>query len=215
MRRESSTIVVLIGDADDALLAGLNRSPNVSVARAPAIDGLDADGAGPASARPGWEPGALAMREAARRRSTYVVVPHDPLADVAAGWRAMWDVSSGPAGPAGFELSAAEALAAWHDKRFELPDYYLVAEAVRADGADDAGPDMYLGPLRAMRPRRVAVAGIGALGAGVADATVRTIRIIEALRALEHGPWWPPLDDLLDAIRNFYAGGVTETQLML
>jgi len=196
---------VLIGDANDGLLAGLSRSPNVSVARVRARDAADGQGADGAPA--GWEPGALAMREAARLRSTYVIVPDDPLADVAASWRAMWEVS--PAGPAGFERSAAEALAAWRDKRFELPDYYLVTEA-RVDGADTAAPDMSLGPLRAVRPRRVAMAGIGA--PGVADSPVRVARIIEALRSLEHGPWWPPLDDLLDATRNFYAGSLAGTE---
>src|SRR6516162_8843864 len=70
---------------------------------------------GPTAARPGWEAGALALREAARRRSMYVIVPDDPLADVAAGWRAMWEV---PGGAAGFEERAAEVLAAWRDKRF-------------------------------------------------------------------------------------------------
>lgn len=89
---------MLIGDADDGLLAGLARSPNVSVARARAGDAADTEA--------GWEPGALAMREAARRLSTFVIVPDDPLADVAASWQAMWSVS--PAGPAGFERSAAE-----------------------------------------------------------------------------------------------------------
>ncbi len=58
---------------------------------------------------------------------------------------------------AGFEERAAEALAAWRDKRFELPDYYLVMAAAQPGGT---GPDLYLGPLRAARPRRVAVAGI-------------------------------------------------------
>jgi hypothetical protein len=29
---------------------------------------------------------------------------------------------------------------------------------------------------------------------------------------LEHGPWWPPLDELIDIARHFYAGGLTETQ---
>jgi len=33
-----------------------------------------------------------------------------------------------------------------------------------------------------------------------------------ALRSLEHGPWWPPLDELIDAARRFYAGGLAETQ---
>ena len=60
-------------------------------------------------------------------------------------------------GAAGFEQRAAEALAAWRDKRFELPDYYLVMAGSQPGGT---GPDLYLGPLRAARPRRVAVAGI-------------------------------------------------------
>jgi len=217
MRRESSTVVVLIGDADDGLLAGLARSPNISVARAPWSDAAgtedDADAANRITAPPGWEPGALAMREAARRPSTYVIVPDDPLAAVAAEWQAMWDVSSGAAGPAGFERSAAEALAAWRDKQFELPDYYLITQAPSATGAAGTTPDMYLGPLRAVRPRRIAVAGLGA--AGVADSPVLAARIIETLRSLEHGPWWPPLDDLLDATRSFYAGGLAETALTL
>ena len=56
----------------------------------------------------------------------YVIVPDDPLAAVAASWRQMWDLSAGQPGSAAFEASAADALTAWRDKRFELPDYYLV-----------------------------------------------------------------------------------------
>jgi hypothetical protein len=209
MRRESSTVVVLAGEFGDGLLAGLTQSPNVSVARAPDAAGSSA---GQPSAdetaaghRPGWEAGALALREAARRRSTYVIVPDDPLAKVAAGWRAMWDVPGGPGGTARFEEGAAEALAAWRDKRFELPDYYLVvAPPLQAA----SGPDFYLGPLRAARPRRVAVAGI-------ADSTGQAGQLLNTLRSLEHGPWWPPLDELLDAARRFYAGGLAETQRAL
>lgn len=232
MRRESSTVVVLIGDSEASTLAELARSPNVSVARPaarrPASEAPDATHASAdaekraAAVRPGWEPGALAMREAARRRSTYVIVPDDPLADIAASWRAMWDVASGQASPSRFERAAAEALAAWRDKQFELPDYYLVMKAVGAEGTDVTGPDMYLGPLRAVRPRRVAVAGLGppgvaapwapgaaSIGApGVAGPSAKAARIIEALRSLEHGPWWPALDDLVDATRHFYAGGL-------
>ncbi len=154
MRRESSTVVVLVGEVGDGLMAGLGRSPNVSVARAPAAGAGQPAAEESAAARPGWEAGALAMREAARRRSTYVIVPDDPLADVAAAWRAMWDISGGSRGAAGFEQRAADALAAWQDKRFELPDYYLVMAAAQPSGT---GPDLYLGPLRAARPRRVAV----------------------------------------------------------
>lgn len=202
MRRESSTVVVLVGEVSDGLLAGLGRSPNVSVARAPAARAGQPAAEESTAARPGWEEGALAMREAARRRSTYVIVPHDPLADVAAAWRAMWDVPGGSRGAAGFEERAADALAAWRDKRFELPDYYLVMAAAQPGGT---GPDLYLGPLRAARPRRVAVAGI-------ADSPGQTARLLDTLRSLEHGPWWPPLDELIDVARRFYAGGLAETQ---
>jgi len=140
------------------------------------------------------------MREAAGRQSSYVIVPEDPLAGVASAWRAMWDVAGGPAAAAGFEESAAAALAAWRDKRFELPDYYLVLAQ-----PGDTGPDLYLGPLRAARQRRVAVA---VAGRGDEQAT----RVRAALRSLEHGPWWPPLDELIEVARRFYAGGLTETQ---
>jgi hypothetical protein len=215
MRRESSTVVAVVGAFGDGLLAGLTQSPNVSVARAPD----DPAGKPPADAaaaghRPGWEAGALALREAARRRSTYVIVPDDPLAEVAAAWRAMWELpggsggSGGPGGPgaaAKFEERAVEALGAWRDKRFELPDYYLVvAPPLQAAAA----PDLYLGPLRAVRPRRVAVAGI-------ADSAGQAGQLLDTLRSLEHGPWWPPLDELLDAARHFYAGGLAETQRSL
>src|SRR5215831_10686062 len=201
MRRESSTVVVLAGAVGEELLAGLGRSPNVSVARAPGGEAGRPSAAGPAGARPDWEPGALALREAARRVSAYVVVPDDPLAGVAAAWRAMWDVAD-TGGAAGFEERAADALTAWRDRQFELPDYYMVVAAALAGGT---GPDLYLGPLRAARPRRVAVAGLDG-GPGQAA------RVLDALRSLEHGPWWPPLDELIGVARRFYAGGLAETQ---
>ena len=190
-------MVVLVGEVVEGLLAELGRSGNVSVVRAP--DDGQQDGAQP---RPAWQVGALAMREAARRQSAYVIVPDDPLAGVAAAWRAMWDVASGPGGAAAFEEQAGEALTAWRDKRFELPDYYLVVAAAQADGM---AQDMYLGPLRAGRPRRVVVAGAG-------DGPGQAGRVLDALRSLEHGPWWPPLGELIDAARRFYAGGLAGTQ---
>jgi hypothetical protein len=39
--------------------------------------------------------------------------------------------------------------------------------------------------------------------------------VVDALRTLGHGPWWPPLDEMLDAARHFYAGGLAETQQIL
>jgi hypothetical protein len=200
MRRESSTVVVLIGETGEGLLAGLARSSNVSVARAPARD--NGDSSQPEPARAGWRPGALAMREAARRRSTYVVVADDPLADVAATWQAMWEVPGGPDTAAGFEERAADALAAWRNKQFDLPDYYLVMAQAQAEAV---APDLYLGPLRAVRPRRVAVAT-------VTEQPAEPAEVIRALRELDHGPWWPPLDELLDAARRFYPGALTDSQ---
>ena len=202
MRRESSTVVVLTGEVAAGLLAEVGRPVNVSVARAPAAEAGEPGAEEPAAARPGWQAGALALREAARRQSAYVIVPEDPLAEVAAAWRAMWDVPGGPGGAARFEQCAAEALAAWRAKRFDLPDYYLVMAAA---APDEAGPDLYLGPLRAARPRRVVVAGI-------AGRPGQTARVLDTLRSLQHGPWWPPLDELIDAARRFYAGGLAETQ---
>jgi hypothetical protein len=201
MRRESSTVVVPTGPVGPELLAALARVPNISVVRgtaeAPAENSAD-----PApEPRPSWEAGAAAMREAARRQSTFVVVADDPLAGVASAWRAMWELAAGPAGASGFEAQAAQALTAWRGKQFELPDYYLVMAP--PDGG--TGADLYLGPLRAARPRRVAMAGI-------AGNEHETAGLVESLRSLEHGPWWPPLDELLTAARDFYAGGLTETQ---
>jgi hypothetical protein len=210
-------VVALVGDVTGDLLARLARSPNVSVGRPPADPAAKEPAERPAvprPGRPGWEAAAEAMREAARRRSMYVIVPADPLADVAASWQQMWDPAGGSPGAAGFEASAAEALAAWRAKQFELPDYYLVM--ARAYGSLTS-PDLYLGPLRAVRPRRVAVAGLassaGNSGSPVHPGSpVQTASVLDSLRTLQHGPWWPPLDDVLEAAREFYAGGFAETQ---
>jgi len=196
-------VVVLIGETGEGLLAGLAASPNVSVARArgqqPAQRAAAKQDGEAEAARAGWEPGALAMREAARRRSTYVIVAEDPLADVAARWQSMWDVPAGQGASAAFEERAAEALAAWRGRQFELPDYYLVIAQPQAPA-----PDLYLGPLRAVRPRRVAVTP-------VTQDTVEPAQVINTLRSLEHGPWWPPLDELLDAARGFYPAALAES----
>ena len=201
MRRESSTVVVLVGEVAEGLLAELGRSANVSVARAPAPGAGQPEAEQPAAARQGWEAGAQALREAARRQSAYVLVPEDPLAEMAAAWRAMWDVAGGPGGAARFEQCAVQVLAAWRAKQFDLPDYYLVVAAA----PDEAGQDLYLGPLRAARPRRAVLAGI-------AGRPGQAARVLDTLRSLEHGPWWPPLDELIDAARRFYAGGLAESQ---
>jgi hypothetical protein len=207
VRRESSTVVVLVGAVIEPLLAGLARSSNVSLVRPPddEQDTLTA--------------AALALGQAARRASPYILVPADPLAGVAAEWAAMWDLTAGPGHAAAFEQQAAGAVAAGRAGRFELPDYYLVltqgagpgdaAEAgagARPDRATSPGDGtgMYLGPLRAARPRRV-----GAVVSAADDETAEnTERVLQALRTLRHGPWWPPLDELLDRARHFFAGSL-------
>jgi hypothetical protein len=54
----------------------------------------------------------------------------------------------------------------------------------------------------------VAVAVADAPEAGVA-------RLLDTLRSLESGPWWPPLDELIDGARHFYEGGLVQTQAAL
>ena len=182
-------MVVAVGEVRDPVLAALAQSPNIALVQPPALE---------------EEPDRLtsaahALAEAGRRPAPFVLVPADPLAGAAADWRAMWDLSAGTPGAAAFEAQAAVALAEWWAKRFELPDYYLALTPATADGT---GPDLYLGPLRAARPRRVA-AVVTAADDGQAAAQVR-----QALRELPHGPWWPPLDELLAAARTFFAGSL-------
>jgi hypothetical protein len=207
VRRESSTVVVLVGAVAEPLLAGLARSSNVSLVRPPdeEKDSLTA--------------AALALGQAARRASPYVLVPADPLAEVAAEWAAMWDLTAGPGHAAAFEERAAAAVAAWRAGRFELPDYYVaVTRAVRPGpgAAPVASPEgglspgdgtgMYLGPLRAARPRRIEAVVTTADDEG-------TDRVLQALRTLRHGPWWPPPDELLDQARHFFAGSLGDRTL--
>jgi hypothetical protein len=198
MRRNASTVVVLAGSAPGEVLAAVGRSMNVTLIRPqePVDSGDD-----------GIEAAAEALQRAGRATSPYALVPADPLAAVAAGWRAMWDVSR-PQGPAEFEQEAAKALAAWRAGRFELPDYYLVLAASTgaatgtAEGADH-GPDFYLGPLRSARPHRVAVVAAtepAQLAAGV----------LQALGSLRHGPWWPGLDEVIETARRFYPDSLAE-----
>jgi hypothetical protein len=235
MRRESSTVVSVVGEVRDALLAQLATTPNVSVAR-PQADGSGAGGE--------LETAVAALRQATGKASSFVLVPADPLAGVASQWRDMWDLSHGPRGSAAFEARVGDALAAWRAGRFELPDYYLVlapaptagpghdaptgsgpvaagaaagaggpaaggsaagGSAAGGHAGEGAGPDFYLGPLRAARPHRVAVA---LTPAAERPGPPRAGHVLDALRRLEHGPWWPPLDEVIDTARRFFAGGL-------
>ncbi len=228
MRRNPSTVVVLVGEVPDALLVAVGRSLNISVIR-------PAEAAGDR-----LEQAAEALSRASRTRSPYVLVPADPLAAVAGQWRAMWDVSQQAPGSGEFEVQAGLALAAWRAGRFELPDYYLDIAAAPAgqqrpgeqgpgqqrpgeqgpgqQGPGQQGPgqhrpgeqrpyeqapDLYLGPLRSARPHRVALVA-------APDGPERAARVLQTLGSLRPGPWWPPLDELVEISRRFYPGSLAE-----
>jgi hypothetical protein len=196
VRRNPATVVVLAGHASDGLLAVIGRSMNVVLVRPEdSADGLDAASG--------------ALRRAAGISSPYVLVAADPLAAVAAEWRAMWEIPREPSRPAAgseaFELRAAEALAAWRASQFELPDYYLVlAEPVQAAPGDEQPPDFYLGPLRSVRPHRVAVAA-------AAEPAEQAAEVLTVLGSLRHGRWWPSLDEIFRTAREFYPGSLSES----
>lgn len=188
MRHNPSTVVILPGEASGQLLAGIGRSMNVALIE---------------SGETGIEGAASALRRAGGITAPYVLVRGDPLAAVAQAWQAMWDTrESGD--PAGFELRAGEVLAAWRAGRFELPDYYLVLAPPVAPGETQV-PDFYLGPLRSARPNRVTVAA--------AEPSQQAAEVLRVLGSLRHGPWWPPLDQIIETARGFYPGSLAEANL--
>ena len=219
VRHNPSTVVVLAGRTIEQVLAAVGRSLNVVLVRPEQPQPGPGAGAGTDA---GIEAAAGTLRRAAGIAAPYVLVAADPLGPVAAAWQAMWEVTAEPRGSDEFELRAAETLAAWRAKRFELPDYYLVlAEETAPGGAGAPGTtgtsgapgvsgvgerraDFYLGPLRAVRPNRVSVAA-GAAPDALAGA------LLSELGSLRHGPWWPPLDEVLRTARGFYPGALAES----
>ncbi len=188
MRRDSVTVVAIVGEVTPSLLAEVGRSANVAVLTVPQAGDGHAD-------PPDLEDVAAAFAAAARKPGPYALVAADPLADVAKRWQAMWNLAAD--GVAAFEVSAAELLGAWRAGRLDLPDYYLV---IAPAAVQDRAPDLYLGPLRAARPRRVEV-----VAAGHEASQAAAVR--QVLGHLRQGPWWPPLDELVASVRNFFAGG--------
>jgi hypothetical protein len=194
--------VVLAGQASGQVLAAVERSMNVVVVR-------PADDAG------GVEAAVAALRRASGISAPYVLVAADPLAAVAAEWSAMWDLSSEPRGSDRFELRVGEALAAWRANQFELPDYYLVLTDIvltertnpaetRPAAPDDHRPDFYLGPLRSVRPHRVAVAA-------ATEPAAQTAALLSELSSLRTGRWWPSLEEIFATARGFYPGALAES----
>jgi hypothetical protein len=167
----------------------VGRSMNVSLVR-------------PDDSGDGVEAAAAALRRASGISSPYVLVAADPLAAVAAEWRAMWEVGREPRGGDAFELRAGEALAAWRANRFELPDYYLVLAADAAAGEEP--PDFHLGPLRSVRPHRVAAVA-------AAEPAEQAAGVLATLGSLRAGRWWPSLEEVIAAARDFYPGALAES----
>jgi hypothetical protein len=232
MRHNSCTVIVLASPAPAEVLGTVGRSMNVTLVRLAEPDAPDgASGVGGASGSGGLQrqtAAADALRRAASAPSAYALVTADPLAAVADGWRAMWDLAQ-PQGPGRFEQEASAALAAWRAGRFELPDYYLVtarataratagtsaagapggtADPAPADPSSQLEQDFYLGPLRAARPHRVAFVP-------AAEPAEQAAGVLQALGSLRHGPWWPELDELIEAARTFYPGRLSETAAAL
>jgi len=192
VRHNPSTVVVLAGKLPDQVLTAVGRSMNVVLVR-PAADG------------DGVEVPAATLRRVTGISAPSVLVAADPLAAVAAGWSAMWDLSGDGRGGEEFELRAGEALAAWRAGQFELPDYYLVlADETGPAAADERRPDFYLGPLRSVRPHRVAVAA-------AASPAEQAAALLSELGSLRAGRWWPSLDDIMGTARGFYPGALTES----
>lgn len=156
----------------------------------------------------GLDAAAAALRRAAGISSPYVLVTADPLAAVAAEWRAMWEVAAEPRGGDRFETRAGEALAAWRAGQFELPDYYLVLAEETGPGAlgtpGEQHPDFYLGPLRSVRPHRVAVVA-------AAEPAGQAAGVLNTLGSLRHGRWWPSLEEIIGTTRGFYPGALAES----
>jgi hypothetical protein len=192
MRRNPATVVALAGHASEPLLGAVSGSMNVALIR-------------PADPGGGLESAAAALRRAAGISSPYVLVAADPLAAVAAEWRAMWEVAAEPRGGDRFEARAAEALAAWRAGQFELPDYYLALAEETAPGTPgEQRQDFYLGPLRSVRPHRVAVVA-------AAEPAEQAAGVLSALGSLRHGRWWPSLEEIITAARGFYPGALAES----
>jgi hypothetical protein len=192
MRRNPATVVALAGHASEPLLDAVSGSMNVALIR-------------PEDPGGGLESATATLRRAAGISSPYVLVAADPLAAVAAEWRAMWEVATEPRGGDRFETRASEALAAWRANQFELPDYYLVLAEETAPGTPgEQRPDFYFGPLRSVRLHRVAVVA-------AAEPAEQAAGVLNALGSLRHGPWWPSLEEIIGTARGFYPGALAES----
>ncbi len=76
--------------------------------------------------------------------------------------------------------------------------------AEQAGPGAEQPPDFYLGPLRSVRPHRVAVAA-------AAEPAEQAAEVLTVLGSLRHGRWWPSLDEIFRTSREFYPGSLAES----
>jgi len=112
----------------------------------------------------------------------YLVHDADALGVVADAWVRRFD-QQGPVGE--LEVAVSETLARWRADTIDLPDYYLVLDS---DSWDATRRHWYLGVLHRSAPSRVVPSS-----GDPAEVEAR-------LAQLSSGPWWPPLDQLLDSV---------------
>lgn len=181
-RRGTATVVGLVGEVRAGVPEAAARARNVALV---APDGEDVEAA------------LRAMERAEGATRPYVLVPADPLKTMAKAWRALWTGTQGR--PDEFERAAGGLLAAARG-RLPLPDYYVVLAAEPpAESSPEPHPnDFHLGVLSSVRSARVL--GIAPAESVAEDAT----RVVATLSALPQGPWWPPLEELITAARDFF-----------
>lgn len=171
MQRVATTVIAVVGSAARACARAAGRAGNVRVVLpAPADDSL-------ARAIAAWE-------QARRAHVPFFVHDADPLADVADAWVRRFD-GTGPLGE--LEVAVGETIARWRAGSLELPDYYLVVDAV---SLEVTRRHWYLGVLRRAAPARVV------------PVAARPPGIRERISHLRAGPWWPPLDALVSDIER-------------
>src|SRR5262245_34755239 len=152
----------------------------------------------PASSRP--PPTRCAGRPASPRRTCWwrpIRWPRSPLSGAPCG--------RCRGGRAAARRSNCGPRTAWRANRFELPDYYLVLAEEAGTGPGAGQPaDFYLGPLRSVRPHRVAVVA-------AAEPAAQAAGLLSELGSLPHGRWWPSLEEIFRTARGFYPGALAES----
>lgn len=123
-----------------------------------------------------------AWRVAEQTHAPYCAHDADPLAAVADAWVRTFEEEA-PRGE--LEVAVEETLRRWRAGSLELPDYYLV---LTPDAMPETRRHWHLGLLHDAAPARVVL--------------TREDDALAALATLRYGPWWPPLDRLLDGIER-------------